>query len=174
MVNILNQKQTAEEKFIEIDKDYKDWNTAASQIIQLQTNFENDEKSKKEIDEELKNAEKKNQGENQRLNFEKINKLNEEIEALKAEQNILAYIKDEDKNIINEINEKLKQESAKFEALKKLQSFNVEVVSVNNITVDIANGNTPETRIDLFTATPHVFMAEGGFELKSHELRIKM
>ncbi len=174
MVNILNQKQTAEEKFIEIDKDYKDWNTAASQIKLLEINLENDEKSKKEIEEELKNAEKKNQGENQRLNFEKINKLNEEIEALKGEQNTLAYIKDEDKNIINEINEKLKQESAKFEALKKLQSFNVEVVSVNNITVDIANGNTPETRIDLFTATPHVFMAEGGFELKSHELRIKV
>ncbi len=173
-VNILNEKKIAEGKYSEIEKNYNDWNTAISQIKLLQINFENDEKTKKEIQEELRNADLKNNGESLLKNYEKIKLLNEEIKDLKDKQNKQVHIKDEDKDPIKVAHERLKQQSAKFEVLKKLQSFNVEVVSINNISVDVTNGNTPKTLVDLFTAAPYVFKAEGGFELKSHELQIKV
>jgi exonuclease SbcC len=167
-------KEIIQAGYKEIEDDFDKWTRATSQIEILETAYGNAKESKAEIEEELKIADKKRNGKSILDKFKSVSNLLLEIEKFQQEQKKYIFIKTEDQKIIKEAHHQLKEQSAIFDSYKKLQSFNVEVVSKNNITIDITNGNDPTTKVDLFTATPHVFKADGGFELKSHELQINV
>jgi exonuclease SbcC len=172
--SLIKDKEIIQANYREIEADSSKWNTAASQIELLELNYKNAQNSKNEIEAEKEIADKKKSGKSVLEKFNSVKDLLKEIITLQEDQKKYIFITPEDLKTINESINNLKEQSAIFDSYKKLQSFNVEVVSINNITIDITNGNDPTTKVDLFTATPHVFKADGGFELKSHDLKINV
>lgn len=154
--------------------DYDSWNKALSQIDILKLQYDKNLEESNKISAELKIAQKKQAGEAKKEKLIKIQGLQKQKEDIIIKQNECKKIDEKDISTLKEYVQSYRDQKTAFDVLKKSKYFNVEVTSINNISVEIKKGKNPKESVDLNTAEPHIFNTEGGFELKSHELLIKV
>ncbi len=173
-VKLQNDKELLERDNKILREDKESWSKADSQTELIKDGYEKSIASKTKIIDELTIAQKKQAGATQQEKIRQVQPLMKQLDGFKKTQSENIQIDVNDYNLIKSLNESLGRGYTKYDVLKQVQSFNVEVTAVKNITVDIQKGNSASATINLNPETPHVFNAEGGFELKSNELIIKV
>ncbi len=167
-------KSIIEIEYKQLKEEYDSWNKALSQIDMLKSQLGKYSEESDKIAAELKIAQKKQAGEAKKEKVSKIQDLQKQKEVHVIKQNECKKIDENDISTLNGYVQSYHDQKTTFEVLKKSKFLNVEVTSINNISVEIKKGKNPKESVVLNTAEPHKFNAEGGFELKSHELLIKV
>jgi exonuclease SbcC len=168
------QKSRLENENNTLKTDCNAWSSASSQLELLRQNGARDRVEKESIDKELQVANTKNNSGFIVSNKNNIDQLLQQKDRIMAVQQGYKCIRREDKLQLDNMQAELNGEKVRFDALSNMQGFHVELTASNNISIDLTQQKTGRQTIDLFTASPYEFDANGSFELKSHELHLKV